>query len=298
MEKLSRKILRRRLRLWYTKGVKKQGGFTILEVTLFLAISALVAAALLAGLTAMVNQQQWRDSLNSMRTLIQNEYQNVRSGINDRSGGFTCGTTGNVVTDTTTTPGTAQCVLVGRVIQFASNSYTVSDVVAMVPVSPNDPAKASNDVVALNNSALVINNTTQPQPIPWQNTFSQGVLFSSIGDLTAPAPTATASSINTIAILHSPISSSIMVFGLNGTSQLQQSTIPPYTSSLSATQADNLMAILIKDSGSSSSGGAICLGAGSSSSNIVVAAPIDISKSYIGANSTDAGNLAERCQAP
>lgn len=257
--------------------MKKQGGFTIIEVSLFLSISALVAVALLAGLRSMVTQQQWRDSINTMRTLIQTEYQNVRSSINNRA------SAPSACADVTGA-GTSNCWTIGRVIQFTvdSKNYKVYDVVAK-PASNsciNSTAQpCDDDIVALNAASMKLSASTT-STIPWQNNFVRGAL---IGDGSTTATTS--SQFNTIAILQSPISSAILVFGLDMPGA--PTTMPTLPNSPTSHQYNSPLAFIIQDGGTSNFG-AICLGAGSSSSNVVVASPVakDISNA----------NLKERCQ--
>ena len=250
--------------------MKEQRGFTIVEVSLFLAISSLVAVLLLAGLSNMVRQQQWRDSINTMRTLMQSEYQNVRAGLNNRTN-LPSGCTSEA-----SSAGTSNCFAIGRVIQFTNNSsdYTVSDVFATKVVNSDS---ASNDIAALNASGLKIHNKSATS-VPWSNTFVSGRLLDD----------STSEIFNTVAILRSPVSSAILVFGLNGVGNITAGTLP---SSVDSFRFNSPMALLIRNGdgySSNNSGGAVCIGGGSSSSTVQIAAPIDLN-----INNND---LKRRCQ--
>jgi len=272
--------------------VKKQGGFTILEVSLFIAISALVAVSLLAGLRFMIDQQEWHDTLTTLRTAIQTQYQDIQSGLIDR-GPLPSSCTSLSGSDSSSTPGTSSCVIIGRVINFYPNSsnYAVNDVIATTPVSPNDPTYATDDITALNHSGLVINpaTITYSYKIPWQNSFITG------RNLSGSSNVAGAQNFWTIAILQSPISGAILTFAMTSTAYM---TTNPGT--LQANQTNIPIALLLSNSNNgstSATGGAICIGPGSSSTNVQSVSPISLSdyNGVFGGNQPADATVKARC---
>jgi hypothetical protein len=273
--------------------VKNQGGFTILEVSLFLAISTAVAAALFVGLTTMVQNQQWRDSINSMRTLVQSEYQNVRAGLNDRTkipSSLTNGGAGALCKagslTNPNTAGTSSCLVIGRVIQFYEGNtsfYATADVIATKSVSV---AEFPTDIAALNGSNLRVANLAVPT-MPWRNPFYKGAVLNT-----------TSGRFDTVAILRSPVSGAVLVFALNTTDSTtnkpsiltnqfvladaggkpdgdKAAPLMVGTGALQLSQTNNSLAIVIKNEAKGgNNGGAICIGAGSSSSNVTSVATI------------------------
>lgn len=109
-------------------------GFTIIETMLFLAITGLMAVGILVGSGVTISQQRYRDSVNSLQTLLQDQYSAVRDVVNSRDTAWTCDSSG-VVAEATTSGGqlrgTADCVLLGRLLQVEENGrdITVADVV-------------------------------------------------------------------------------------------------------------------------------------------------------------------------
>ena len=59
-----------------------QKGFTIIEVVLVIAISGLMAAGIMIGVSSSINRQQYRDSVQSFAAFLRSEYSKV---VNDLS---------------------------------------------------------------------------------------------------------------------------------------------------------------------------------------------------------------------
>src|SRR4029450_12347478 len=97
-------------------GTKTQSGFTLIEVMLFLAVTGLLAMGILAGSGAAINQQRYRDSVNSLKSDIQQQYSEVTSVINSRGANWECNANG-VISDTGGPAGEARgrsdCVMLG-----------------------------------------------------------------------------------------------------------------------------------------------------------------------------------------
>lgn len=106
-------------------GIKTQHGFTIIEVMLFLAITGALAIAILAGSGVSIGQQRYRDSVNTFKSLIQEQYNETTNVVNSRGGNASC--TNAVVVqppDIVPTPqprGTSECVVLGRLLTVADN---------------------------------------------------------------------------------------------------------------------------------------------------------------------------------
>lgn len=103
---------------------KYQRGFTIVEVVLFLAISGTLAIVLLAATTAAIQQQQYRDSVQSFAGFLRGQYEKVISVENDRTPADNC-----PIASSTSGAGRGQsdCVIVGRYIATTAESATEVD---------------------------------------------------------------------------------------------------------------------------------------------------------------------------
>lgn len=168
-------------------GIKTQTGFTIIEVMLFLAITGVLTAAVLVGSGVSINQQRYRDSITSLQSYIQQQYNQVANITNGRAGDWTCDGNGNVTQ--TSGPsggeprGTSDCVVLGRVITVDSTGtqLTTSNVVGYH--NPNGVTQTSDlaelttnyklgivpfqqDTTSVNWSAQIVKpKTTTPMPL-------------------------------------------------------------------------------------------------------------------------------------
>ncbi|HMI09344.1 MAG TPA: prepilin-type N-terminal cleavage/methylation domain-containing protein [Candidatus Saccharimonadales bacterium] len=137
-------------------GIKTQHGFTIIEVMLFLAVTGMLAVAILVGSGVSINQQRYRDSVNTFKGFIQQQYNETTNVVNSRSGNASCA---NAVVaeppDSVPSPqprGTSECVLMGRLLTVADNGVdlNVSNVVGYrtsltTPPAPTDLAEITTN---------------------------------------------------------------------------------------------------------------------------------------------------------
>ncbi len=187
------------------RGANKQRGFTIIEVSLFLAITGLMIATLVFGMQRMISQVRFNDSINSLTAYMQSQYEEVRSGINPRDVGVNiCNTS-----STESAPGSTNCLLIGKVLHFNQSSSVVETAYV---VAKNVPAleelSGLSDQAALLKTTLVAETSETTQDIQWGATFERGTTYGSAASF---SPT----DVNTLAIMRSPISSQVMVFAFN-----------------------------------------------------------------------------------
>lgn len=173
-------------------GANNQRGFTIVEVSLFLAVSALLLSTLVFGVQRMISQARFNDSIDHLTAHIQAQYEEVRSGVNARDFG------GEVPGCTTAAPGTSNCLLLGKVMYFEANS---SRVTTRYVIAKSGSGLANSDLEAIKNSEpTVIENAQEVVNIQWGATFKKGVIYGDYVD-----------NFNALAIIHSPISSRVYV---------------------------------------------------------------------------------------
>ncbi len=111
-------------------------GFTIIELLLFLGITGLMFVGLMAGVSTNINQQRYRDSVNTFASLVQQQYSAVINTRNDRDGSWHCDA--SVVSQDAIhgqARGTTDCVVLGRYIRTTDNGSKVEtgDVVGTEP---------------------------------------------------------------------------------------------------------------------------------------------------------------------
>lgn len=102
-------------------GSKFSSGFTIIEVMLFLAITGLMLAGILANANRSVNEQHYRDGVESVRNVFASEYAKVYSLTNSATSAVA-----NPCVDDGAAPakarGMSDCLYVGRLIEIAPTS--------------------------------------------------------------------------------------------------------------------------------------------------------------------------------
>ena len=94
--------------------MSRQHGFTIIEVTLFLAISSFLAISLLVGTSVAVQRQQYRDATQSFANFLRSQYSQAINTENDRAFGR-CQLGGG-----DSNRGQSECVILGRYIETAN----------------------------------------------------------------------------------------------------------------------------------------------------------------------------------
>lgn len=74
------------------------GGFTIIETMLFLAITSLLAVMVLVGVSANIDQQRYRDTVNSLKSYLQEQYSQAVNINNIRAVSTGCSLSGSSLT--------------------------------------------------------------------------------------------------------------------------------------------------------------------------------------------------------
>jgi type II secretory pathway pseudopilin PulG len=106
-------------------------GFTIIETVLFLSITSVLIVALLAGVTVSINAQRYQDSVDSFKSLLQNQYSDLTNVYNDRQDTWTC-SNGAVTSEggsSADVRGQSDCVVMGRYIYIQNGDISLADVV-------------------------------------------------------------------------------------------------------------------------------------------------------------------------
>lgn len=188
-------------------GAKTQNGFTIIEVMLFLAITGMLAAAILVGSGVAIGQQRYRDSVSSLQSYIQQQYNKVINVTNDRDKSWTCDSNG-IVTQTDTPSagearGTTDCVMLGRLMTVDETGTSLKSAVVVGYRSPGAVTQ-TNDI-----AELTTNYKLGTAPIDQDDSSVNWGAQIVKPKTTAPMPLS-------ILVIRSPLSGAMMTFVKEG----------------------------------------------------------------------------------
>ncbi|QQS21661.1 hypothetical protein IPM09_04050 [Candidatus Saccharibacteria bacterium] len=148
-------------------GIRVAKGFSVIEVILFLGITGLVMAVLLAGVSTALNRERYHDAVNSFQDYLQGQYNLVANVNNSREPDAVCKDGKITVGETTDTGrGTSDCTIVGRVIYSSADGYSVSSAQVYATV---DAATLSgdDDAQVFRDAKLVVSPESERYTIGW-----------------------------------------------------------------------------------------------------------------------------------
>jgi|GEM_PF-349356 len=223
-----------------------EGGFTVIEVILFLAITGLLAFSLLGGWTAMINTQRYKDSVKTVQSFLQQQYNLVYNveNVKQADGGPYCVVNGSGEPEfvaTGVSRGQSNCIQMGRLVNITGGtqirSYAIVGVDLVSDSTTTDSAsiRGRNPIVVTDGFQLTDNELE----VPWQaevvRRASQGGTRQNVA----------------LAIIRSPLTGSVHTYAV----QTDGSTIPDIDSM--AVPANEQEVTLCLDAGTAFSGGRI-----------------------------------------
>ena len=268
--------------------MKREGGYTVLETGLAIAMSAALVL-LTFGLAAMVGRGRFRDSLVSAQTFVKQQYSEVRSSINSR---LVDGNSSNQALvsscNNATVPGnSAQCYVMGRLIEFYNNgdtgqiksSYVVATMDEVTAKAWPDRNKSALDNLKNRNVklyALTNDNGNDAGLNPSIKSIGADNRIVRSWQLDASSKQATDIQPNTpsanMIILRSPLDGSLVVapmVGLISSNNLPKGVMKVDLSSVNGGMSINTkLALAIRNGGLGYPGGTLCISGGDSSSGI------------------------------
>lgn len=145
----------------------RQAGFTIVEITLFMAITGMLFLIAIAGTGNAIRSFRFTDSGRSLETFAQKQYDDIVNGLNGRSASVSC-SGGTIDTSTSQTVGSSNCLLIGKLIIFAAGSTDVNvyPVIGAEPIGVNYAQSDEQLITAFAPKTVTTTNTSTYQ-IPW-----------------------------------------------------------------------------------------------------------------------------------
>lgn len=187
-------------------GNDRQWGFTIIELILFLGITGALFAGLMIGVNSSISTQRYKESVVSLKTLVETQYAAVEYPRNERDDNWSCDKASGVVADSSsgTARGTSECVLLGRYLQVSNDGTSVKtgDVIGVSP-PPANATPPVGDIGTLTAYAPFISQVAEKD-----DALAEGSRLVSADD--------TGVSSASFLILRSPLSGIIRTFATEG----------------------------------------------------------------------------------
>lgn len=269
--------------------MKREGGYTVLETGLAIAMSTTLVL-LTFGLAAMVGRGRFRDSLVTTQSFIKQQYNEVRSGINSRlaEGDVSTNKMGPVSEcKNTAIPGNNnRCYVIGRLLTFDNDGEVgrvqSSFIVAVVPANSKWPDSTKPGLYNLENGVTLYaltdasGNDAGLNPTIKQmggNMLMKAWLVKSglppslklLYDGSHPSNYTSGNNGNNMAILRSPVDGSLVVAskvdlapspGIAGLKKLD------LQNAVTNMSQDDKLALAVRNSGLGYPGGVICIPGG------------------------------------
>jgi len=185
-------------------------GFTIIEVLLFLAITGMLVAGVLGTTGGVINSQRYKDSVSSLKSILQKQYSGALNTDNERSDDMICDTNGKVSTGASTVSrGQSNCVILGKAIQLSGNNRSELSIKDVIGYPGNSlPSNTLNDLDNFRSYRMQLPATSSGWPIDtysleWGSSVSATVNQTGLVDQ---------SNGFTILILRSPMSGVLYTF--------------------------------------------------------------------------------------
>lgn len=190
-------------------------GYTLLEVTLFMAISSLLALTAFVGLGPRLRNVRFTDSVRSLEATVNQQFSRVSQGANARAGGVTCTSSGgdisigSINSNNAVGGDQADCVLNGVVAEFSENQVSFRRLVSLrEPVGSCSNKPLYDQIVDCHKATILSAQAEQPTVYTYSNGLKKQ------GD----------SSDFSIGFLQDPGGTEKAVFSFEGTGQ---SELPP-----------------------------------------------------------------------
>ncbi|HEX6462363.1 MAG TPA: hypothetical protein VFZ58_03805 [Candidatus Saccharimonadales bacterium] len=188
----------------------RMAGYTLVEVSLFLAISGLLFIIAIVGTGSVMRSIRFTDTGRSTHAYIQKQYDEILNGVNPRDNQQICGSSGVEAVSgpgvTGSQPGASGCLLLGKLLRLEQGSdhidsyYVVATRIPNLSVAPD--ATLNDEELIRSVNPFVVKETRSEYTIPWGAAISG----SRRSDGTAA---------NTYALLRSPRSSRLVSYNMN-----------------------------------------------------------------------------------
>lgn len=112
-------------------GTQTAKGFTLIETILFLGITGLLILGMMVGAGASLSAQRYRDSVESFKNMLQEQYSDISVVRNGRDNTWNCNENTAVTSSGSTNRGQSDCMIVGKYVRVDADEATIHTVLAV-----------------------------------------------------------------------------------------------------------------------------------------------------------------------
>lgn len=213
------------------KTQRAHDGFTIIEVILFLAVTAAMIAGLFIGVGSSIGAQRYRDAVESFKSTLQQQYADVTSVKNLRTGSWVCTVSGSSLTVAPNTSGSpagtqrgqGPCTIAGKYVNIRGGKIAAYPVIVANSSTPT----GANDIAKMRHSSYVY-GVVQAEKTETTMEWGTKIAWPTGTSPSDPRPTSAGSGDRALALLiiRSPDSGNVYTFSTN--------TVPATTPSSAA----------------------------------------------------------------
>ena len=205
-------------------GAHKFAGFTIIETMLFFAVSGILIIMLLVGVGASLNTQRYRDSVETFKSLLQQQYADITSVQNSRDDNWSCGNTATPSTTGTVQDnrGQSNCVLLGKYVLIQDDKVSVYKVVGY----QTSELDRGDDVSSLKNNYVmnVDKGDVESSTLEWGTQIAYPTKTNNTAYPRPPSPRSIG-----ILVVRSPDSGQVYTFSTSDTDVTDEASLNPTT---------------------------------------------------------------------
>lgn len=183
-------------------------GFTIIETMLFLAVTGVLTLSILIGSTVAINRQRYRDSVESLKGLVQEQYGEVVNVVNMNPDNPSCLLSDGLSFNdgSKTRRGASECLTMGRFILASEEGISAYSVIGI-----SNQEVGNDDLEAIRRYSLGLHDESlEETAVSWGSTISKVLVETEDSDSDSIGVP------SSILMVRSPLSGTIMTFTVAG----------------------------------------------------------------------------------
>lgn len=147
-------------------GARVSSGFTIIETMLFLGITGLLIVGVLVGTGVSLNNQRYKDAVETFKGDLQQQFADLGSVYNSRSNTWSCDAAAQPVEEGQVIRGQSDCLIVGRYMRIQESDIQLYTVLARENVG-SPPRSSDIETLSRNYVYNVASAEAEQKQLEW-----------------------------------------------------------------------------------------------------------------------------------